>query len=592
MAIAVLLACLGGFLYFFGDIIPADLEITETISPVNKDKLKKKRKWPAARPEDTKKRQANVHDKENISASENAEISSEGIEPIAGWVIITDPWGRQVNTFRAGLAGKDWLALPARACIGGNRWHFQPDSGKEAEISGGLWIPGDRAGLWHLAENADGLAGPELAAWDDRKPVSWLSLETDSNYDSIKLSPGHAEGFFVSSPLPDHINEAGLFIQNKKIVGWSFGKWLKNAYMWPDRSGTDPEYKTWVKYFYNMTFANGREERFAMALAMQRGSTDTDRLASFIKGFSMKPKLTTEDTPDHLLPEEIIKQMRSLITSAVRKGEGNNVVDMLGSRALKDIDDITLLMDIVPVIARVHGFEAAIEEIEDSGRYITRGIEVPALNALHLKLYQEWLQALVSADAVDEGWEAHNAAKTYFPDDPEIHLFGVELALMNEDWEEAGRLLYMRDYPPAFQDRYELLDRSIAEMRGQEGRIVINFTPGSNRIITSSAVNDTVHQNFLVDTGATTVTIPSSTAEALGLTVKGRSTLSTASGTVTVSEVIIDSIEINGWVEYGVRALVLDMPGQPELGLLGLNYLGRFNMDLKREDGILMLTPR
>jgi predicted aspartyl protease len=56
--------------------------------------------------------------------------------------------------------------------------------------------------------------------------------------------------------------------------------------------------------------------------------------------------------------------------------------------------------------------------------------------------------------------------------------------------------------------------------------------------------------------------------------------------------VIIDEIEINGWVEYNVKALVLDMPDRPDLGLLGLNYLGRFQMDLNTDTGTLMLMPR
>jgi predicted aspartyl protease len=61
---------------------------------------------------------------------------------------------------------------------------------------------------------------------------------------------------------------------------------------------------------------------------------------------------------------------------------------------------------------------------------------------------------------------------------------------------------------------------------------------------------------------------------------------------VSVNEVIIDALEINGWVEHDIRAIVLDMPDRPELGLLGTNYLGRFDMDLKPEEGTLVLTPR
>jgi len=151
----------------------------------------------------------------------------------------------------------------------------------------------------------------------------------------------------------------------------------------------------------------------------------------------------------------------------------------------------------------------------------------------------------------------------------------------------------MMDYPAAYQDRVELLALHISEMKGEEGRIVINFPPGSNRVTLDAYVNSSVNQNFLVDTGASIVTITSSTAEALGLS-QGPAihTLSTVGGTVKAAAVVIDSIEIDGWVEYDVKAFVVDIPNRPGLGLLGINYLGRFRMDLKTDQGTLLLTPR
>jgi clan AA aspartic protease (TIGR02281 family) len=591
---------IGGFVYYFRDVIFPIAQVTETKSDkeIFEKKMQDKREEVTAETKISKKEQAAVQGGEKIITIKTDEISSKDLksrkEVVAGWVIITDPWGRQVRNFRAGLAGNGWLALPARACLGGNNWHFYPDYGREAEISGGLWIYGDKVGLWHLGKNTGNFDGPELAPWNDREPVSWTSLESANKYSSIKLHPGQAEGYFVSSSLPDYINEIGIFVQSGKIVGWSFGRWLVKGYMWPSKAGTELEYKTWVRYFYNITFANGREEKFAMTLAMQKDNDGLDKLASFIEGFKLQPKLTLEDTPYYLLPEEIVKRMRVLVTDAIRRGEGSTVVDMLSSQVLKSIGDITLVMDVVPAIAAALGFEAAISEIEDSGRHIVQqmGLDITALNKIHLKLYQDWLQSLVYARAVEEGWQTYSSAKEYYPDDPYIHLLGVEFALLNGDWEEAELLLYMRNYPPAFQDRYKLLALRISEMKGQEEKIVIRFPRGSNRISVTAVINGTVSQNFLVDTGATTVIIPSSTADALGLEiVKEQRKLWTASGVVIVSEVIINEIEIDGWVEYDIRALVLDMPDRPGLGLLGLNYLGRFQMDLKPEEGTLLLTP-
>jgi clan AA aspartic protease (TIGR02281 family) len=165
--------------------------------------------------------------------------------------------------------------------------------------------------------------------------------------------------------------------------------------------------------------------------------------------------------------------------------------------------------------------------------------------------------------------------------------------LLNGDWKEAERMLYSRNYPPVFQDRYELLALRISEIKGQEEKIVIRFHPGSSAIPVTALINGTIRHDFLVDTGASMVTIPSSSADSLGLEIaNGERNLSTAGGMVKAHEVTIATLEIEGWVEYNVRAYVLDLPGRPGVGLLGLNYLGRFRMDLKTDEGTLMLTPR
>lgn len=514
---------------------------------------------------------------------------------VAGWIMVSDPWGRQTSKFRAGMTKNGWLALPARACLGGNKWNFYPDSGGEYSISGGLWIGGDEVGLWQVSSKNGIPEVNEIANWNESEPVSWKSLESDNENESISLRAGPARGFFTTAILPDDINEAGIFIQKGKIVGWTFGEWLAEGYMWPGEDGLALEYNTWVRYFYDMTFAHGREEKFARALSLTNNNDILERLDAFVSGFRLQPRLSIEDTPEYLLPEEIIKKMRVLVTRAVRSGSGGRVVEILTSIVLKEIEDIYLFLDVVRIMADELGYELAINEIEDTGRYIVRqtGEDAPALDKLHLQYYQGWLHDMVVEAEIDEGWKVFGSAKPYYPDDPQIHLLGVELALIEGDWQEAERLLYMMNYPAAYQDRVQLLALRISDMKGEEGKIVVNFSPGSNRVTIDAYVNGSVNQNFLVDTGATMVTITSSTAEALGLRVgPANHTLSTVGGTVKAAAVIIDSIEIDGWIEYDVRAFVVDIPNRPGLGLLGLNYLGRFRMDLKTDQGTLLLTPR
>ncbi len=584
--------------YFVRSTIFTDARMEETIA-ANLEEKQEQLEQLEAELKDTREKLSALQDKKKEAAAKTDSPFPVdlkiGERIVTGWVNIIDRWGGQVSKFRAGLAGDGWLALPARACFGGSSWQFKADSGSEVEISAGLWIRGDSVGLWHAAGITGDFKGPELDSWNSREPVSWSSLESTNEHTSIMPGTGRSEGFFVSIPLPEYINESGIFLQDNRVVGWTFSQIPGKGYMWPGKPGSELEYRTWVSYFYNTTFANGREERFAMAFNMHEEAKDLERLSLFVEGFKLEPKLALEDTPNYLLPEEIIKKIRTLVTRVIRSGEREKVVEMLSSQVLRSIGDVNLLIDIAPVIADLYGFGPAVTEIEDSGKHIVlqKGKEVPALNLLHKYLYRNWLTSLVDDREIETGLQTYNSAKVFYPDDPNIHLLGVELVFLDGDWEEAERLLNMRNYPPEYQDRYEILAMRIAGMKGQEGKIVIRFPHGSRRITLTAAVNGTLTQNFLVDTGATVVTIPSSTVEELGLEIEqGKRKITTAGGILVVHEVVIDSIEIDGWVEYNVRALVLDMPDNPGLGLLGLNYLGRFEMDLKPDEGTLFLTPR
>ncbi|MEA3231403.1 MAG: retropepsin-like aspartic protease [Thermodesulfobacteriota bacterium] len=169
------------------------------------------------------------------------------------------------------------------------------------------------------------------------------------------------------------------------------------------------------------------------------------------------------------------------------------------------------------------------------------------------------------------------------------------MALAINDWAEAEKLLAMRDYPPFLDDKVQNLQAQISELKAQDGKIVIQFTPGSRQIPASVILNSSAKQQFIVDTGASIVTIPRSTAEDLGLVVDERNPVRrvfTAGGVKYAPEVSLSSITIDGREVNDVKALVLDLPNQSEWGLLGLNYLRRFRMDINTENGTLLLEPR
>ncbi len=597
-----------GFMVFFRDSIftPSNEQAQLTAAEqakIKERKLAKRRELSerfrrSAKDGTDKNQVAKAKEKAASAASLGKQALAQRKEVVGGWLQVVDPWGQEVVKFRSAMAGSGWLALPTRSVLAGNRWLYRTDGGYNAEVKNGLWQVGDYVGLWHFENNAP-LAGPELMQWDRAKAVDWHSIESNLQYKDIELVQGKVQGLLVETAMPDYITEAGVFVQNDKIVGWSFGQWLMNGYLLNEKAVDELKFESWVSRFYFTTFANGREEQFASGLVMQ-DSIGTKKIATLVNAFLSAPKLNVEDTPFHLLPTEVVKKIRLLVTQALQAGKQKEVITVLTAEALKGINDIDLLMDIVPAVVQVQGYDTAIKLISSTGSGIVKsgGTEVPYLNELHLNLYQDWLQLLVNNQDLGGSSSVYSSARAYYPNDPYLHLLGVELALLNNNWQDAEQLLYARNYPPAYLDRYQLLARRISDMKGSEGKITIRFTPGSNRIPVTAMINEALTQEFLVDTGASLVTLPSAVVEALNLEFTPSSQngedrmVSTAGGVVAAKEVVVSALEIGGWVEYDVKALVLDIPDQPGLGLLGLNYLSRFQMDLSSEDGLLLLSPR
>jgi clan AA aspartic protease (TIGR02281 family) len=91
------------------------------------------------------------------------------------------------------------------------------------------------------------------------------------------------------------------------------------------------------------------------------------------------------------------------------------------------------------------------------------------------------------------------------------------------------------------------------------------------------------------------VTIPGSAARKLGIDIPAampKERLVTAGGVIEAPRIILDTITIDGWTERNIPAYVVDIPEQTGIGLLGLNFLNRFRMDLNTKAGVLTLAPR
>jgi aspartyl protease family protein len=136
----------------------------------------------------------------------------------------------------------------------------------------------------------------------------------------------------------------------------------------------------------------------------------------------------------------------------------------------------------------------------------------------------------------------------------------------------------------------------VRELKSQQGRIVLRFDPRSRAIAARALLNGRVHQDYIIDTGATLTVIPTATAQALGIRITAhtpRLEVRTAGGLILAPDIQLDSVAIGGWEVRNVRALVHDLPNNPGLGLLGLNFLESFKKwDVDSERGTLILDPK
>ena len=544
------------------------------------------------------RKKSTVPVKEKITVKKDRKIQpvSEKIKIPVGLVVFKDITGKVINEVPVPVLGGGWVALPKRLCLGGAEWTLRMGPDTEVSIVAGLYNDYDRAGLWRILDEFS-IEGPEIYSWSAGEPSTWLSIRSTNSPESLEITNTREEGYFIEGNLPADFNEPGVVFQNGRAVGWTFGGGIAGAFIWNGDQGQYLRPEIRVDDFYRITFANSREEEFTRALGMGADYLILERLEAFANGFRFEPKLTDEDTPAHLQKNTVIETMRSLIENSLKGGSAREVANLFDVRILAEAGDIELLMEVARATSQSNGFEDGIELTENVVELLSplKEQDTIQLTKFFSEMYQNWVVSLFNKGSLQAARRAYRIGSRKLPDDLGTHLLGVQLALADYDWAEAEELLEMKEYPPSLNDKVQNLQNQISELKAQEGKIVINFIPGNRHIPVSAIVNRSADQNFIVDTGASMVTIPRSTADYLGLAVDERNPMRrvfTAGGVKYAPEVTLYSITIGGWEVNEVKALVLDIPNQPDLGLLGLNYLQRFRMDMNTEQGVLLLEPR
>lgn len=112
--------------------------------------------------------------------------------------------------------------------------------------------------------------------------------------------------------------------------------------------------------------------------------------------------------------------------------------------------------------------------------------------------------------------------------------------------------------------------------------------------IVQARLNNSVYVNLIVDTGASFTVISPAVAKDLGIDIEDdlpTASFQTANGIISAPIVTLDSIEIKGMEVRGLTASVQDI--SPEVsGLLGLNFLQHFRMDIDHQNALLHLEKK
>lgn len=131
---------------------------------------------------------------------------------------------------------------------------------------------------------------------------------------------------------------------------------------------------------------------------------------------------------------------------------------------------------------------------------------------------------------------------------------------------------------------------------GVPEKVTVPIQKRGQVVIVAATVNEKIKGNFVVDTGASYTIISRATAQSLQIDLDGKhptASLQTANGVIETPLVALDSVEVGGLQIRGITAAVHDVfPDSSISGLLGLNFLTNFRMDIDTKGSVLVLEKK
>jgi clan AA aspartic protease (TIGR02281 family) len=522
---------------------------------------------------------------------------TETAAPPTGYVVFLDVGGTEVARFPAPVLDGDWAGAPSWLLINASAAEYESPDLETSAIAAARWQEGDPFVLVRLEKATLAPAPLKLARWRQNLPLEWRALEDGgSALIDEPMSPERTGSFFCFS-VREEMRRPGILLQEGRVTGWTPGRGVDRAYLYSGAVPPELAPNTDIATLINASFSGARESGLARAASLEGRAPAAEELQAFAEAFTRQPVSRDEDKPPSLRDRFAVMRMHLLALELKRLGLVDAAARSLNDAVLLQAGDMDLIKDSFEARLSKKGHEAAIAELEGLRRaFAASNRPAPAdLNGLLLGLYKDWLKRIIDGGAYARGDEAYERARLAFPDDPELHLLGVEIYILEKQWARATELLQQRSYPAYLNDRARFLEVRVQEGRRDEGAVIIRFDPAKNYIPVEAYVNGTTRMNFFIDTGATTSSIPSDMLDTLGIKIDDQTKVVAVSGATGVGityEVTLDTVEIMGQKVHNVKAFVLDLPSHPDHGVLGNNFLNNFYLEIDNKKGILRLKKR